>query len=185
MTTLTLDKSSFGINNKIARIIWRITYLLFFRLFVLNAFAPWRCFLLRVFGARIGENTNIHPRVKIWAPWNLEIGSNSSIGPCVDIYNQGKIIIGDYTIISQKSYLCASSHDFTRKHFPLVCRDIHIGNLVWIAADAFVAPGKKVGEGAVVAARSSVFIDVEPWTVVGGNPAKFLKVRELENHKRR
>jgi putative colanic acid biosynthesis acetyltransferase WcaF len=48
----------------------------------------------------------------------------------------------------------------------------------WIAADAFIAPGVRIGTGAIVGARASVFRDVEPWTVVGGNPAKVLNKRD-------
>jgi len=60
---------------------------------------------------------------------------------------------------------------------------IELGARSWIAADVFVGPGVCIGEGAVVGARSAVFRDVEPWTVVGGNPARFLKRRELQSGK--
>jgi len=49
----------------------------------------------------------------------------------------------------------------------------------WVAADAFVGMGVTIGEGAVVGARACVFKDVEAWSVVGGNPAKFIKRREI------
>lgn len=135
--------------------------------------------MLRLFGAKIGSKANIYSSVKIWAPWNLEIGNYSSLGPGVDCYNQGKIVIGDHTVISQKVYLCASSHDFTKPDFPLILKPITIKDSVWIAADAYVAPGKTIGQGVVVAARAAVFKDVDPWTVVGGNPAKYIKDRKI------
>jgi putative colanic acid biosynthesis acetyltransferase WcaF len=50
---------------------------------------------------------------------------------------------------------------------------------VWICADAFIGPAVVIHEGAVVGARSAVFQDVEPWSVVGGNPARKLKSRTL------
>ena len=62
---------------------------------------------------------------------------------------------------------------------PQIFASIVIEDQVWIAADAFIGPGVRVAEGAVVGARSSVFKDVESWTVVGGNPARFIKKREL------
>lgn len=55
--------------------------------------------------------------------------------------------------------------------------DTIIGNDVWIGMQAMIMPGVKIGDGAVIASRSVVTKDVEPYTVVGGNPAKFIKKR--------
>jgi putative colanic acid biosynthesis acetyltransferase WcaF len=170
---------SFGLKNKVKRLIWNITYWILIRPFNLMLFKNWRSHVLRLFGAKIGKGANVHASAKIWAPWNLEIGDFSSIGPQVDCYNQGKITIGNHTTISQKSYLCASSHDFTIYNFPLILCPIIIKDQVWIAADAFVGPNVCVGEGVVVGARASVFKNVEDWTVVGGNPAVHIKTRYI------
>ena len=51
---------------------------------------------------------------------------------------------------------------------------------MWIGARAIILPGVTIGEGAVVAAGAVVTKDVEPWAVVGGNPAKFIKKRVLK-----
>lgn len=169
----------FSYSNKIARFTWNIIYWILFRPFNLNFFNGWRAGILKIFGAKVGYKANIYASVKIWAPWNLEIGDYSSIGPGVDCYNQGKIAIGSQTIISQKCYLCASSHDHTIENFPLILKPINIENQVWIAAAAFIGPGVHIGEGGVVGARSAVFKDVHDWTVVGGNPAKFIKNRQF------
>lgn len=172
---------SFSARNKIARLIWNISYWILYRPFNLVLFKDWRALILRLFGAKIGKNANIYSSVRIWAPWNLEVGKYASIGPEVDCYNQGKIIIGDHTIISQKTYLCASTHDFTKSNFPLILKPIVIKNQVWVAADAFIAPGVCIGEGAVVGARSAVFKNIQEWVVVGGNPAQFIKKRTIES----
>lgn len=183
-TELSVDlskySSSFGLKNKLKRILWNLSYWILFRPFDLRFFAGWRNFVLRLFGAEIGYKANIYASVKIWAPWNLEIGDFSSMGPEVDCYNQGKIIIGNQTIISQKCYLCASSHDHTISNFPLFLKPITIDDQVWIAADAFIGPGVYIGEGAVVGARSAVFKKVNAWNVVGGNPARFIKNRKMK-----
>lgn len=52
-----------------------------------------------------------------------------------------------------------------------------IGNDVWIGTEAMIMPGIKIGDGAIIAARSIVTKDVEPYTIVGGNPSKILKKR--------
>lgn len=170
---------SFSLRNKVGRLTWNVVYWTLFRPFNLVLFKRWRTFVLRTFGAKIGKNAHIYASARIWAPWNLQIGEFSSIGPGVDCYNQGKITVGNHCTISQKSYLCASTHDFTISNFPLVLRPIEIKDQVWIAADAFVGPGVMIGEGAVVGARAAVFRNVMSWTVVGGNPASFIKKRQL------
>jgi putative colanic acid biosynthesis acetyltransferase WcaF len=52
---------------------------------------------------------------------------------------------------------------------------------VWVASDAFIGMGVTLGQGAVVGARAAVFKNVEPWTVVGGNPARLIKKREIKD----
>jgi putative colanic acid biosynthesis acetyltransferase WcaF len=115
----------------------------------------------------------------IWAPWNLEVGQRTAIGPKANCYNPGKIILGNKVILSQNSHLCAASHDYTKRENPLIIKPIIVGDYAWVAADAFVGFGVNIGDGAVVGARACVFKDVEPWTVVGGNPAKLIKKRYL------
>lgn len=168
---------SFSLANKLGRLLWSIFYWIFFKPFGLFIFNNWRNFILRGFGARIGKGSIVHASVKIWAPWNLSMGKYSCLGPGVDCYNQGKITIGDNTTISQKTYLCASSHDISDPKNHLILKPIYIHNQVWVAASSFVGPGVTIGEGAVVAATASVFKNVKEWTVVGGNPSIFFKKR--------
>jgi putative colanic acid biosynthesis acetyltransferase WcaF len=59
----------------------------------------------------------------------------------------------------------------------LVRKQIAIGDNVWICAGAFIGPGVSIGDGAVIGARAVVFKDVEPWSVVAGNPARKIKER--------
>lgn len=132
---------------------------------------------MRLFGARLGRRSVVHSSVKIWAPWNLEMGEHSCLAPFVDCYNVAKVTLGDYCTVSQYSYLCAATHDYTQLSMPLVPKPIRLGRRVWIAADVFVGPGVTVGDGAVVGARSSVFREVPSWTVVAGSSAKPLKPR--------
>ena len=176
---LSKYESHFSLKNKLARVLWNISYLLLFRPFAFEFFKKWRLLVLKMFGAEIDWSVGVYASAKIWAPWNLKMEPNSCIGPKVDCYNQGKITIGSNTSISQKCYLCASSHNIRSSKHTLIVKPIVIEDQVWIAADAFIGPGVRIGRGAVVGARSAVFKDVEPWTVVRGNPACFLKKREL------
>lgn len=177
-SNMTESRPKFTLRNKIARTTWRITSLLVFRPLPARCFRRWRILVLKVFGAKISWTCTIHSSVKIWAPWNLKVGQFSCLGPEVDCYNQGGITVGDNVTISQKTSLCASSHDYRLPDHPLTLNPIHVGDRAWIAAEAFIGPNVSVGDGAVVGARAAVFSDVEAWTVVGGNPAKPIKKRE-------
>ena len=137
----------------------------------------WRCFLLRLFGAKVGRNVHILPSVRVFIPWNLEIGDWSSVGFDALIYNLGPVKIGSKVTVSQRAHLCAGSHDFRDAAMPLTKPPISIGDEVWICADAFVGPGVSVGKRSVVAARAVVVKDVAESAIVGGNPAKGIGTR--------
>lgn len=178
---MTETRHNFSLSNKIGRVIWSIGYIILFRPFSLRIFRKWRILVLRLYGAKVSWKCTVHSSVRIWAPWNLEMGDYSCLGQKVDCYNQGSIALEDNVTISQKCYLCASSHDYTSKSHYLFLAPIVIRNKVWVAADAFIGPGVTIGESAVVGARAAVFKDVDPWTVVGGNPAKFIKKRIIKD----
>ncbi|WP_293713707.1 putative colanic acid biosynthesis acetyltransferase [uncultured Parabacteroides sp.] len=178
---LSFYRNEWGIRDKLKRACWNVVYVFAFRPLSLSAFNCWRLFLLRLFGAKLHPTVHIYSSARIWAPWNLEMDAYSCLAPHVDCYNTDLIKIGAHTIISQKSYLCASSHDISNPCHPLITAPIVIEDQVWIAADTFIAMGVKIKQGAVVGARSCVFKDVEPWTVVGGNPAREIKKRILKS----
>jgi putative colanic acid biosynthesis acetyltransferase WcaF len=162
--------------NRIARAIWVICWMVLYRPTPVP-FHGWRRFLLRVFGAKIGRRAHPYPSVRIWAPWNLEMGDDSGMGPNVDCYSVAPIVLGRGAAVSQYSYLCAATHDLDDTEFPLMVGSIEIGAEAWIAADAFIGPGVRIGDRAVVGARSSVFRDVEAGVVVAGSPARYLRMR--------
>lgn len=141
----------------------------------------WRSFLLRLFGAKVGRNVHIYDSAVIYMPWNLEIGDWSSIGEYALIYNLGKVTIGKYSTVSHKAHICAGTHDYADPAMPLLKPPITVGDQVWVCADAYIGPGVCIGEGSVVGARAVVTQDVAPWTVVAGNPARFIKKRIISH----
>lgn len=140
-----------------------------------------RLLILRIFGAAVDLRAEISGSAKIQFPWLVKAGSHIAIGPRVTLYNLDGIEIGNQVIISQDAYLCGGTHDYTLPTIPLVKKKIKIGRGAWIAAGAYIGPGVTIGEGAVVGARAVVVKDVEPWTVVAGNPARVLKTRIIQN----
>ncbi|MEZ4796952.1 MAG: putative colanic acid biosynthesis acetyltransferase [Flavobacteriaceae bacterium] len=143
-------------------------------------FYGWRRFLLRLFGAKIGKKVLLRPSARFTYPWKISIGDYSWIGDNVVLYSLGEIEIGNHTVISQRSYLCAGTHNYKKIDFPLVGEKITIGDSCWIATDVYVAPGVKILRNTIVGARSSVFKDLPEGKICIGNPAKPIKDREFD-----
>ncbi len=174
----TFTGPSFSLKNRLGRLVWGIVAALFFRLSP-RPFHAWRSFLLRCFGAKVGRGVHVYPGVKIWAPWNLDLGDECGVADGAILYSLARISLGYRTVISQGTHLCAGTHDYTRPGSPLVAYPIQIGDLAWVAAEAFVHPGVTVGEGCVVGARSVVTRDMPAWMVCAGHPCKPLKERQM------
>ena len=163
--------------EQIKRLLWTIVWTFFARPIPRSLLNGWKLFLLRCFGAKVHKTAVVYSGAKIYAPWNLEMDAYACIASGVDCYNAAKITIGMHATISQKTSLYTASHDISTTDFKWFSKPIIIEDQVWIAAESFVMAGVTIGQGAVVGARAAVFKDVEPWTVIGGNPAKFIKNR--------
>lgn len=165
----------YRIREYIGRGLWSLTLPLF--RFSPRPFFGWRRALLRLFGAKVGRLAHVYPSAHIYLPWNLTLGDQSSIGEWALIYNLGPVTIGDRAAISHRAHLCAGTHDYRDPTLPLLRLPIEIGSQAWVCADAFIGPGCRVGEGAVVGAAAVVVSDVAPWQIVAGNPARVIRAR--------
>jgi len=161
------------------RLLWSLVYLLLFRPTPRFACEGWRRWLLRSFGAKIGHGSRIAPSCFVWAPWNLSMGIYACLGDGVDCYTQSRVELGDYSTVSQRSFLCTASHDIRQLSRPLISSPITIAPHAWVCAEAFIGPGVEIGEGAIVAARGVVIRSVAPWKIVGGNPAREIGERRI------
>ena len=139
----------------------------------------FRRWLLRLFGAQVGQGVVIRPSATITYPWKVSIGDHAWVGDNVVLYSLGEIEIGAHAVVSQSSYLCAADHDYTDPTFPIRSRKITIGPEAWVAADVFVAPGVTIGQAAVIGARSSVFADMPAGMVCFGYPCRPVKQRVM------
>jgi len=137
----------------------------------------WRVMLLRLFGARVHGSAYISSSARIDFPWNLIIEPGVCICHRTIINCMGEVRIGASTRISQYSHVCAGTHDYQRRDMAIVRCPIDIGCNCWIAADAFVGPGVHLGDGCMLAARSSAFGDLPAGQICVGEPAEPRKAR--------
>lgn len=176
------NKRHVSFNTKIKRSIWNIISLFLFKPFGTKLFRRWRIMLLKLFGADLKWDSEVYCSVKLWAPWNLKMGHRACLGPDVICYNQDNVILEDDVVVSQYSYLCTASHDVNMLNTAdnsLIIAPITIKEKAWIGSRAFVGLGVTIGKASVVGATASVYKNVEDYHVVGGNPAKTIKIRSL------
>jgi putative colanic acid biosynthesis acetyltransferase WcaF len=174
------DKFNYRLREYVGRLLWHLCWLTLWKL-CWKRFYVLRVVLLKLFGAQLSVKNQMAASTWVEIPWNMRMGEYSTLGPRVILYNLGTVTIGSNTVISQDAYLCGGTHDHTRPTMPLIKAPITIGNQVWICAGAFIGPGVTIGDGAVVGARAVVVKDVEPWTIVAGNPAKVIKRRLIQD----
>jgi putative colanic acid biosynthesis acetyltransferase WcaF len=159
---------------------WWIVQALFFHTSP-QAFYGWRRLLLRLFGARIGRGVLIRPSATVTYPWKLRIGDWSWVGDHVTLYTLGEIVIGESAVVSQHSYLCTGSHDYTRPTFELYAKPIIIESEVWLATNVFIGPGVTVCRGAIVGACGVALKDVPAGMICAGNPLRVLRPRPSQS----
>lgn len=185
MTEINYEVKAKTFCTKIYRMAWGVTHTL------LIGWRPRRVgmggtkMIYRLFGAKISKEAYLYNSAKVYDPRNLILEGGCELGPNTEIYNVNVVKLEDGARLSQNSYICTAGHDISviTPLMPLTSAPITIKKNAWVAASAFVGPGVTIGEGAVVGARGVVFKDVEPWTVVGGNPAKVLKKRMVVEKK--
>lgn len=170
--------ASFTLGLRVRRVLFAVCWALF------AAWTPpplrgWRRLILRAFGARMGKGANVYGSARIWYPGFLVMGEHATLGRRVNCYNQATVTLGAFAVVSQDATLCAGTHDYDDPEFQLVTRPITLGAHSWIAAEAFVGPGVRVGDHAVLGARGVAMKDLAAGTVHAGHPAMPIKPRKL------
>lgn len=168
--------SPWTLKENIGRALWMLVSATLFR-FSFHNWYGWRRMLLKLFGASVGVNVRVRPTAKVEIPWNVIFCDGAVVGDHAIIYSLGPITIGKNVVISQYAHLCAGTHDYRYREFPLLKPSIIIGEDAWIAADSFVGPGVRIGDGAILGARASAFSTIPDWTIAVGNPAHPIKPR--------
>jgi acetyltransferase-like isoleucine patch superfamily enzyme len=174
-----VKNSSFFIKNKEAYFLWKDSFQLYFLFKVLAGFPSHRMrfSILRMLGAHLGSNVAIQSGCKVWAPAYLTVGQGSAIGFSVNLDSRMGLNIGQNVTIASEVMIWTLHHDYNDPGFKTIGESVTINNYAWICSRSIILPGVTIGEGAVVAAGAVVTQNVDPYTIVGGVPAKKIGVR--------
>jgi putative colanic acid biosynthesis acetyltransferase WcaF len=162
--------------GKAKEMLWYLVKMLFF----LTAFpfpSNLKRKLLVIFGAKVGKNVVIKPRINIHFPWKLEIGDDVWIGEEACLLNFEPLKIGNNVCISQRAFLCGGNHDYKISSMPYRTGPITLEDGCWVGAQCFVAPNVVIGTDCVVSACSVVTNSLPENSICSGSPAKFIRNR--------
>ena len=162
--------------SKVKEISWYLIKIWFF-LSALPYPSSVKVWLLKIFGAKVGQGVVIKPRVNIHMPWKLEIGDDVWIGEEVFILNFEKVRIGSNVSVSQRAFLCCGNHDFRVPSMPYRNAPITLEDGCWVGASCFVGPGVTIGIDTIVAAGAVVTSSLSGNAIYSGNPSVFKKLR--------
>lgn len=133
-----------------------------------------------ILGKNLPESTTPLPPLYIDYGKPVSIGERCFIQQCCTFFGRGGIEIGNDVFIGPKVNLITINHDVNPdKRSATYGRKIVIEDKVWIGINSTILPGVRIGYGAIVGAGSVVTKNVEPMTIVAGNPARVIKKIEL------
>ncbi|SDG42459.1 putative colanic acid biosynthesis acetyltransferase WcaF [Pedobacter terrae] len=141
--------------------------------------SPILVLILRLFGAKIGQEVRIKPGIYIKYPWKLEIGDYSWLADCY-IDNLDQIKIGKNCCISQQAVLITGNHNYTSTDFDLITGPIVLEDGAWLGASAKVGPGVTFRSHAILTMGSVATKNLMPYSIYKGNPAIKVKDRVME-----
>lgn len=173
-----VQTTPFSRNIKIKSKIWSLINITIFKYSPFFA-RKFRVLLVRLFGGKIDWSCSLNRLSIIDFPWNLKMSKFSSLGENSWVYCLNEIEIGKNSCIGKDVYLLTGSHNINSLKFDLITNPIIIGDGVWISTRANILPGVNLGSFSVIGIGAIVTKDVDEFSIVGGNPAKFIKKREI------
>ena len=139
---------------------------------------PIRKCYLRCFGIKIGKKSCVHRGCRFFHVGKFNMGNHSVVNFGCYLDNRRGIKIGDNVGIAHNTKIYTLGHNINSPKFETKGAPVVIEDNAFIFSNAMIMPGVTIHEGAIVLAGSVVIKDVEPWTIVGGNPAKNIKERQ-------
>lgn len=139
-----------------------------------------RNFFYRRAGIALPRSSSIHWRAEFYHPGGIVIGENCIVGDTAFLDGRDRITLGRNVNIGSHVSIYTRQHAVDSPTFAEVGGPVSVGDYAWIASHAIVLPGVTIGEGAVVAAGAVVTKDVAAYTLVGGNPAHYIRDRSRD-----
>lgn len=140
-----------------------------------------RQFVFKLCGVKIGKASTIHMGVRFFQPNGVQIGDDTVIGYKTFLDGRKSLKIGNHVDIASEAMIYNSEHNLESEGFEAVSASVEVGDYVFIGPRVIIMPGVTIGKGAVVAGGAVVTKDVEPFTIVGGVPAKPIGERKNRN----
>lgn len=140
-----------------------------------------KVWLLRLFGAKIGNGVVIKPSVNIKYPWLLSVGDHVWIGEKVWIDNLTDVVIGNNVCVSQSAMLLTGNHDYKKQTFDLRVAAIILEDGVWVGAKSIVCPGVICQSHSVLSVNSVANKNLSAYGIYQGNPAIKVRDRKIED----
>ncbi|TAF79260.1 MAG: colanic acid biosynthesis acetyltransferase WcaF [Sphingobacteriales bacterium] len=162
----------------IKQFLWYFTHCLIFRSGIMPV-SSVLVFILKCFGATIGNHVRIKPYIYIKYPWKLSVGDYTWLAECY-IENLDNVVIGKNCCISQHATLMTGNHNYKKTNFDLITKPIYIEDGVWIGANATVCPGVICHTHSVLTMGALATNSLLAYSIYSGMPAIKIKDRIVE-----
>jgi acetyltransferase-like isoleucine patch superfamily enzyme len=137
-------------------------------------------------------------RAKFWGEGSImtykgNLSKQTNVGcgtplSSISVLGGGNVRIGNHVSTGPNLIIQTQNHDYKGEALPFgrgwICKDVQIGDAVWIGMNVLVLPGTKIGEGAIIQAGSVVHGEIPPCAIAGGNPAKVFAWRDKEHYEK-
>ena len=133
-------------------------------------------------GVKIGQNVAMYNSLEIRNPGGLILKGNNSLGKHILLNARKVLTIEKGAVIVSHVLIWTLHHDYNSPDFRAIGESVLIGEYSWICSRSVILPGVTIGKGAVVASGAVVTKNVEPYTIVGGVPAKKIGMRDLMDY---
>ena len=137
--------------------------------------------LCKVIFKKCGNNVNIERKAYFGTGKSIQIGNNSGLGSNCHVPDD--TIIGDNVMMADNCYILSKNHNYSNISIPMcqqgsVKKQTVIADDVWIGRNVIMTPGRIVAKGTIIAAGTVLTKNFPEYSIVGGNPGKFIKSRK-------